>query len=243
MGNLSALTSTASDGGTRLANGCPLVTGGRPMEITWRDYHIDRIFSANGRIWRRRLVDGLLPSHNLSMSRQGARITKLGIFAAMMITVSCASCEVDAWAADVIPTWATAASPPKPCTSFWDFIATNCQLTWQGVTLYGTIDLGGGWQNHGAPFDPRSASGASYRIRKMNRSPLWGLAPNALSQSTIGIKGTEPIGGNFSFVFAVDAGFDPYSFRLSNGPGSAAANAGIPLNQQTAWGDSSRAGD
>jgi predicted porin len=176
------------------------------------------------------------------MSRQGARITKLGIFAAMMITVSCASCEVDAWAADVIPTWATAASPPKPCTSFWDFIATNCQLTWQGITLYGTIDVGGGWQNHGAPFDPRSASGASYRIRKMNRSPLWGLAPNALSQSTIGIKGTEPIGGNFSFVFAVDAGFDPYSFRLSNGPGSAAANAGIPLNQQTAWGDSSRAG-
>jgi len=28
----------------------------------------------------------------------------------------------------------------------------------------------------------------------------------------------------------------------SNGPGSAAANAGVPLNQQTAWADSSRAG-
>jgi predicted porin len=76
----------------------------------------------------------------------------------------------------------------------------------------------------------------------MNRSPLWGLAPNALSQSSVGIKGVEPMGGSFSFVFAVDAGFDPYSFRLSNGPGSAAANAGVPLNQQTAWADSSRAG-
>jgi predicted porin len=62
-----------------------------------------------------------------------------------------------------------------------------------------------------------------------------------LSNSTIGIKGTEPIGGNFSFVFALDAGFDPYSLRFSNGPGSVAANAGTPQNQQTAFSDSSRA--
>ena len=161
-----------------------------------------------------------------------------------MLTAAGASCGVDARAADIIPTTtsATAASAPKSCTSLWDFIATNCELTWQGITIYGTIDVGGGWQSHGAPFDPQSAGGASYRIRRMNRSPLWGLAPNALSQSTIGIKGTEPIGGNFSFVFAVDASFDPYSFRLSNGPGSAAANTGVPLNQQTARADSSRAG-
>jgi predicted porin len=163
----------------------------------------------------------------------------------MILTAAGAARGGGAWAADIVPTKAqsgTAAFNPKPCTGLWDFIATNCELTWQGITIYGTIDVGGGWQSHGAPFDPQSAPGASYRIRKMNRSPLWGLAPNALSQSTIGIKGTEPIGGNFSFVFAVDAGFDPYSFRLSNGPGSAAANTGVPLNQQTAWADSSRAG-
>src|SRR5260221_1309338 len=55
-------------------------------------------------------------------------------------------------------------------------------------------------------------------------------------------KGPEPIGGTFSAFFAVDAGFDPYSLRLSNGPGPLAANAGVPLNQQTADRDSSRAG-
>jgi predicted porin len=176
------------------------------------------------------------------MSRQRARIAKLSIFAATILAA--ASCEMDAWAADVIPTTAsaTADSTPKPCTSLWDFVATKCQLTWRGITVYGTIDVGGGWQSHGAPFDPLSAPGASYMIRKSNRSSLWGLAPNGLSQSTIGIKGTEPLGGSFSFVFAVDAGFDPYSFRLTNGPGSAAANAGVPLDQQTAWADSSRAG-
>jgi predicted porin len=63
-----------------------------------------------------------------------------------------------------------------------------------------------------------------------------------LSNSTIGIKGSEPIGDTVSVVFAVDAGFDPYSFRLSNGPGSVAANIGVPQNQQTAYSDSSRAG-
>jgi predicted porin len=161
-----------------------------------------------------------------------------------MLASAGASCEVDAWAADIIPTMAsaTAASAPKPCTSLRDFVTTNCQLTWLGITVYGTIDVGGGWQSDGAPFDPRSVAGASYRIRRMNRSPLWSLAPNALSQSSIGIRGIEPIGASFSFVFAVEAGFDPFSFRLSNGPGSAAANAGVPLNQQTAWADSSRAG-
>jgi predicted porin len=63
-----------------------------------------------------------------------------------------------------------------------------------------------------------------------------------LANSTIGIKGTEPISGNLSVVFALDAGFDPYSLRFSNGPGSVAANAGIPQNQATAYSDSSRAG-
>jgi len=56
------------------------------------------------------------------------------------------------------------------------------------------------------------------------------------------MKGTEPIGDTISVVFALDAGFDPYSFRLSNGPGSVAANVGVPQNQQTAYSDSSRAG-
>src|SRR5260370_34802150 len=141
-----------------------------------------------------------------------ARIAKLGIFAAVILAAAGASCEVEAWAADVVPTKAsaaTAASAPKPCTNAWDFIAADCQLTWQGITVYGTIDAGVGWQSHGAPFDPRSAVGASYLIQKQNRSPMWGLAPNALSNSSIGIKGTEPIGGDLKLVFALAARFSP----------------------------------
>jgi predicted porin len=165
--------------------------------------------------------------------------------AALLLALAGASCAADAWAADMMPMKAPPAaadSAPKPCTDGWDFITTNCQLAWSGITVYGAIDGGVGWQSHGAPFDPRSAVGASYLIQKQNRSPRWSLAPNALSNSAIGIKGTEPIGGNVSVVFALDAGFDLYSLRLSNGPGSVAANAGVPQNHQTAYADSSRAG-
>ena len=166
-------------------------------------------------------------------------------FAAVIIAAGGASYGVEAWAADVVPTGAsaaTAASAPKPCTDGWGFIATDCQLTWQGITVYGAIDAGFGWQSHGAPWDPRSAVAASYLIQKQNNSALWGPAPNALTNSFIGIKGTEPIGGNVSVVFALDAGFDPYSLRFSDGPGSVAANAGVPQNLATAYSDSSRAG-
>ena len=166
-------------------------------------------------------------------------------FAAVMIAAGGAFCGVEAWAADVVPTGAaaaTAASAPKPCTDASSFISTDCQLTWRGITVYGAIDAGFGWQSHGAPWDPRSAVVASYLIQKQNNSALWGPAANALTNSFIGIKGTEPIGGNVSVVFALDAGFDPYSLRFSNGPGSIAANAGIPQNLATAYSDSSRAG-
>jgi len=163
----------------------------------------------------------------------------------MILAAASAAGGGDVWAADIFPIEAlsaSAASNPKVCTGLWDFITTSCELSWQGITIYGTVDAGGGWQSHGAPLDSRSAPGASYLIEKANRSSQWSLAPNALSTSTIGIKGTEPVGETFSSVFAVDAGFDPYSLRLSNGPGSLAANAGVPLNQQTADRDSSRAG-
>ena len=116
-------------------------------------------------------------------------MTKLGISAAMILGVVGASCAVDAWAADIMATRATAAaSAPAPCTNFWDFTTTSCPLTWQGITIYGTIDAGVGWQSHGAPFDPRSVPGASYYIQKQNRSAIWSVAPNAMSQSSIGIK-------------------------------------------------------
>ena len=74
------------------------------------------------------------------MFRQGgSAITKLGIFAATILAAAGACCGVEARAADA-----------KTCTGLWDFIETDCQLTWYGITLYGVIDAGFTYQTHGA---------------------------------------------------------------------------------------------
>jgi predicted porin len=131
---------------------------------------------------------------------------------------------------------------PTTCMTFYDFLATACPLTWYGITVYGTIDVGVGYQTHGAPFDKYFVTGASYFIQKMNRSAMWGLAPNGLSQSNIGIKGKEQIAPGLDFIFQLEAGFDPYSLQFANSPQSLFENRGLPVNQQSTNGDSSRAG-
>ncbi|HLQ94703.1 MAG TPA: hypothetical protein VK148_32195, partial [Xanthobacteraceae bacterium] len=76
-------------------------------------------------------------------------MAKLGIFAAVILAAAGVSCA-EAWAADAVPTGASAApaaSAPKTCTDGWGFVFTDCQLTWQGITVYGTIDTGFGWQS------------------------------------------------------------------------------------------------
>ena len=92
-------------------------------------------------------------------------MAKFRSLAAVLLAADSASCGAEAWAADVVPTAAsaaTAASAPKACIDGWSFIATNCQLTWQGITVFGIVDTGVGWQSHGAAFDPKSAVGSSY---------------------------------------------------------------------------------
>ena len=128
------------------------------------------------------------------------------------------------------------------CTGVWGFFVTDCPLSWYGVRFYGTIDTGGGYQTHGAPLDPNFAQGSSYLVQKMNRQPMWTLAPGALSTSTVGVLVDERFAPGWAFIGQLEASFDPYSLELSNSPYSIASNRGVPLNLQTANNDSSRAG-
>ena len=172
-------------------------------------------------------------------------MAKLGLCAAFLAGAALFG-ATNARAADTMPAKAapSATSPatPQACTDPADFFTTNCQLSWYGITVFGIVDMGVGWQSHGTPFNQLSAVAGSYLIQKQNRGATWSVAPNALSNSFIGIKGNEPIAKDLSVVFDLDAGFDPASLRLSNGPGSDAGDAGIPQNRQTAYADSSRAG-
>jgi rubredoxin len=173
---------------------------------------------------------------------------KFGVSAAMILGLAGAAYATDAVADDIMVTKATPAvtakapPPPAACGSLEDFVVTGCPLTWVGITVYGTIDAGVTWQSHGTPFNGTSAVGQEYLISKNSNRALWGLAPNGLTQSNIGIKGSEPFAPGWAFVFDLQAGFDPYSLQLANGPGSVAQNAGVPLTSQNSNADSSRAG-
>src|SRR6202140_2926813 len=174
---------------------------------------------------------------------------KFRVFASMIFGLAGAAYATDASAADDImvtkaPPAATmkALSQPATCSSLEDFVVTACPLTWNGITVYVTIDGGVTWLSHGAPFNGTSAVGAAYLVQKYSNRPQWSLAPNGLSNSNIGIKGNEPFAPGWAFIFDLQAGFDPYSLQLSNGPHSVVQNGGVPLTSQNSGPDSSRAG-
>jgi predicted porin len=147
-------------------------------------------------------------------------------------------------AADLPTTKGPPAPPPGPtsCTSFQDFLTTSCPLTYSGITLYGTVDMGVGYDKFGAPWNPTAHFGDNYMISKAGRPNIYELAPNGLSQSNIGIKGNFPVWNGWSIVGQAETGFDPFSLQLANGVGALYENNLTPLSQQSSSADSARAG-
>jgi predicted porin len=152
-----------------------------------------------------------------------------------------------AQAAD-LPVYTKAPPPLTPaplvsCTSAVQFFVTDCPLTYYGITVYGTIDVGGGYESHGTPFNQDLHTGVTELVQKQSRpNAMWLQTPNGLSQSNIGVKGVEQIVPGLSFVFDLNFGFDPYSGNAANGVQSLFDNNGVALAKQTSNADSSRAG-
>ena len=142
------------------------------------------------------------------------------------------------------------ARPPAPTAnpcfaSPYDFLIADpddCPLAWNGITLYGRLDYGAGYESHGAPFNGNYPNGVNTLIKKNGNQSHTTIAPNGLGQSYIGVKGKEPIASDWSLVFNFQNGFDPYTLQRANGPKSLVQNNTTPLDQQTANGDFSRAG-
>ena len=169
------------------------------------------------------------------------------------IVLSCAAALVvgAAQAAD-LPTKKTPPAPPATnCyasfASWLDSTAADCPLTYMGITVYGQIDVGGGYETHASAFNKDYNNGVAELISKSSGGGKWQWVPNGLSQSNVGIKMKEQVAPNWFIVGDVNLGFDPYSFRLANGPQSLVDNVGhntptLGNPVQTANSDSSRAG-
>ncbi|MDR3466846.1 MAG: porin [Xanthobacteraceae bacterium] len=138
---------------------------------------------------------------------------------------------LDARAAD--PSVVPAKAPPAP---------VDDSLTWHGVTLYGAVDVGFGYQAHGTPYNGSFPQGDNYIVAKASNRALFLATPNGLTTSFIGLKGTTEILPGINGIFKLETAFNPFSGNLANGPGSLVQNNGVPLAAQTSNGDSSRAG-
>jgi predicted porin len=116
-------------------------------------------------------------------------------------------------------------------------------LTYAGITLYGTVDMGITYLNHGAPLANQWGPGLPTLIQPYSNHSITSIGGNNLSQSKLGLSGVEPLFvGDWTAVFRLETGFDPWSGRLVDGPGSLAANNGKPNDVRVSAGDSSRAG-
>ncbi|GAC1452175.1 MAG: hypothetical protein PVSMB6_03460 [Steroidobacteraceae bacterium] len=120
--------------------------------------------------------------------------------------------------------------------------AKSDSLSWNGITLYGIVDLGLQYQTHGVPISDYFPAGSETIIQKNSNGSITGVTPSNLSQSRIGLAGKEPIGGDWAGVFRLETFFNPQSGDISDAVKSIVQNNGRPLAEQTTNVDSSVAG-
>jgi predicted porin len=118
----------------------------------------------------------------------------------------------------------------------------NDSLTWNGITLYGLVDMGITYQNHGAPLSSTAGLGLNYLISKNSNGSYFGIGGNALSSSFVGLKGNVELTEGLSGVFNLQTGFNPWSGRLSDGLGSIVQNNGLAIGAQNSFADSAKDG-
>jgi predicted porin len=113
-------------------------------------------------------------------------------------------------------------------------------LTWNGITVIGAVDIAGQYESKGVPTGGFYTSASL--ITPWNRGPQWVLAPNQSTQSFVGLKVDESLTADLKVIARLEMGFVPTTGAIADGYKATQANNGIPLNQQTENGGSSRAG-
>ena len=127
------------------------------------------------------------------------------------------------------------------CASGREFATTDCTLTWHGITLYGTYDVGFGWVSHGLPVSATNYEGESLVNRNGNHSRFL-IAPNNLSQTGLGIRGKEEFLPGWFVVFNASTGVNPQSGQLANASATNTVNNGLPRASYSEAIDGARAG-
>jgi predicted porin len=118
-------------------------------------------------------------------------------------------------------------------------------LSWHGVTIYGTVDVGYAYQTNGRPSGG-IVSNLEYipfnATRNYTGQSISTLTSSGLEQSKIGIKVEEQIGLGWAAVGRLDSAFNPLTGELDDGCRSMKENIGVNVSRQSSSGDSGRCG-
>ena len=117
----------------------------------------------------------------------------------------------------------------------------SSSLTWHGITLYGAFDVGVGWVSHGLSENGYNYEGESL-VNRNGDHPQFLIAPNNLSQTSLGLRGKEEFLPGWSVVFNASTGINPHSGDLANLATTNTINAGLPRSSYSFAGDGARAG-
>jgi predicted porin len=162
----------------------------------------------------------------MTLIRRGVAKGVIGWLAAVGFTVAAHAADL----ADVLT--APALKDPLPDT-----------LTWNGITLFGTVDVGYGYSSIGAPINPNNGFlNANVWSDPAGYKAISTLQASGIAFSSVGLKIDENIGNGWKVIGQLDTGFDPLSGQLDDLCKSIVQNNGKPGNQQNVWFDSSRCG-
>jgi predicted porin len=124
------------------------------------------------------------------------------------------------------------------------------KLEFHGVTVFGTIDVGYGYNTHGLPESGANYNGLAWQLNKISDGSQSALVSNALEQSKIGVKIEEQIGLGFTAIGKLETGFNPVSGEIADACQSLVRaanyyNGGVPAGGKSSvdvFGDGSRCG-
>ena len=122
-----------------------------------------------------------------------------------------------------------------------DVITDEGPLCWHGICAYGAFDVGLGWVSHGVPENGVNYEGESL-VNKNGNHALFGIAQNNLSQTGVGLKGSEELLPGWSGVFNASTGINPQSGQMANQVATNVINNGLSRSSYSFVGDGARAG-
>ncbi|WP_316398931.1 porin [Bradyrhizobium sp. 33ap4] len=114
-------------------------------------------------------------------------------------------------------------------------------LTWNGITLYGSIDLGYAYSNNSAPIGNYFGGvNANVFAAPTGRGPISTI--NTQGYTYVGLKIEENLAYGWQAIGRIETSFSPLTGQLSDGCKTLLDNNGKPDSQQTTSGDSSKCG-